>query len=247
METLALLASLVGIILLASYIWLAVVAFHRGVLWGVLILLLSPITAVIFAVKYWVEAKKPFLLYMVCFTLYFSYTGYIFVHMGGPEIFNTADRIERGEFSEEDAFNFMEDTMNRMDSSGLLDEQEKQDLAEVQTMLNALKEDYQHPQADLNDPSTADPAPESSRPTPQRHPYGRPRLTYQDVPLPGLTALINMPIRVFDQQGREHNVTLLGVGDGNLKLRKNIGSGTFDFELPTAKIERIQALAPAST
>ena len=56
-----------------------------------------------------------------------------------------------------------------------------------------------------------------------------------------------MPIRVFDQQGREHNVTLLGVGDGNLKLRKNIGSGTFDFELPTAKIECIQALAPAST
>ena len=126
METLALLASLVGIILLASYIWLAVVAFRRGVLWGILILLLSPITAVIFAFKYWFEAKKPFLLYMVCFTLYFSYTGYIFVHMGGPEMFNMADRIERGEFTEEDTFNFMEDTMDRMDSSGLLDAQEKQ-------------------------------------------------------------------------------------------------------------------------
>ncbi len=247
METLALLASLVGIILLASYIWLAVVAFRRRVLWGVLVLLLSPITAVIFAAKYWVEAKEPFLLFMVCFTLYFSYTGYIFVHMGGPEMFDMADRMERGEFTEEDAFNFIEDTMDRMGSSGLLDAQEKQDLAEMQTMLNALKEDYQRPQAESNDRFTADPAPESSRPTPQNYPYERPRLTYQDVPLPGLTTLINMPIRVFDRQGREHNVTLLGVEDGNLKLRKNIGSGTFDYELPNAKIERIQALAPAST
>ncbi len=245
-ETLALLASLVGIVLLVSYVWLAVVAFQRRVLWGVLVLLLSPITAIIFAFKYWVEAKKPFLVYIVCFTLYFAYSGYMFVHMGGPEMLDMADRIEHGELTEEDALNFIEGTMDRMDSSGLLDVQEKQDLAKMQAMFNELKDDYQ-PSADLDGPSSANPAPQSMLPTPQTRPYERPQLTYQDVPLSELIALINKPIRVFDRQGREHNVTFLGMEDGNLKLRKNVGAGTFDFALPNAKIERVQALAPEST
>lgn len=247
METLATLASLVGIILLISYIWLAVVAFQRRVLWGVLVLLFSPITAIIFAFKYWLEAKKPFLVYIVCFTLFFAYAGYMFVRMGGPEMLDMADRIKHGEFTEEDAFDFMKDTLDRMDSSGLLDAQEKRDLAKMQATFSALKDDYQLSQDGLKDPSAAAPASLPSPRIPQTHPYERPRLTYQDVPLSGLTAFINRPIRVFDRQGREHNVTLLGMEDGDLKLRKNVAGGTFDFGLPSVRIERIQALAPEST
>lgn len=247
METLALLASLISIVLLVSYVWLAVVAFKQRVLWGVLVVLLSPITAIIFAVKYWVEAKKPFLIFIVCFTLNFAYLGYMFVHMGGPEMLEMADRMENGDFAEEDALNFIEDTMARMDTSGLLDAQEKRDLAEMQTMLDTFKADSQRPQAEVNDPPKVDPAPQSRPAAPQKHPYERPRLTYQDVKTFELASFINTPIRVFDQQGREHNVTLLGVEDEGLKLRKNVSGGTFDFNLSNSNIERIQALIPASS
>jgi len=48
---------------LAGFIWLLKVAFSRSTLWGVLVLLFSPIAAAIFAVKFWNESKKPFLVY----------------------------------------------------------------------------------------------------------------------------------------------------------------------------------------
>ncbi len=246
-ESLALLASLVGIVLLGSYIWLAVVAFKRRILWGVLVLLLSPITAIIFACKYWLEAKKAFLVYIVCFILYFGYTGYLFIHLGGPEMFEMADSIEHGQLSEEDALNFMQNTIDRMDSSGLLDAQEKQDLAKMQEIFDELKRDHSRSQADVYKPSATEHPSNTSVLTPQTRPYERPRLTYQDVALSELAAFINMPIRVFDREGRQHNVTLLGMEAGNLKLRKNVGGGTFDFAMSDTKIERIQALSPEPT
>ena len=247
METLALLASLVGIVLLASYIWLAVVAFKRRILWGVGVLLLSPITAIIFAFKYWLEAKKAFLVYIVSFTLYFAYTGYLFVHLGGPEMLDMADRIEQGQLTEEDAMDFMQNTIDRMETSGLLDAQEKQDLVEMQKIFNELKGDYPDSQANVTKSSTTEVTSTTSVPAPQTRPYERPRLTYQDVALSELATFINMPIRVFDRQGREHNVTFLGMENGSLKLRKSLAGGTFDFALSNAKIERVQALYPEPT
>jgi hypothetical protein len=245
-ETLALLASLVGVVLLISYIWLAVVAFRRRILWGVLVLLFSPITAIIFAIKYWVEARQPFLVYMVSSTLIFAYFGYMFVHMGGPEMLEMADRMEQGEFTEAEAFDFMQNTMDRMETSGLLDAQEQQDLAQMQTVLDEIKGDFEPAREDSGNPVEA--APVLLRPIKNRpYPYQRPSMTFQDVPLSKLTALINAPIRVFDRQGREHNVTLLGMENGDLKLRKNIAGGTFDFGLPSDNVQRIQALEPESS
>jgi len=55
-----LLACLIG---LAGYVWLLIVAFSRSTLWGVLVFFFSPIAAAIFAVKFWDESRKPFLVY----------------------------------------------------------------------------------------------------------------------------------------------------------------------------------------
>jgi hypothetical protein len=66
MKLLALLMPLLSLATLGTFIWLVVVAFKRSALWGVLVLLLSPIAAIVFAVKHWPEHKKPFLAYGSC-------------------------------------------------------------------------------------------------------------------------------------------------------------------------------------
>lgn len=64
MNLLVLLMPVLGLAALAAFIWLVVVAFQRSAMWGVLVLLFSPITAIVFAVMYWDDSKKPFLAYV---------------------------------------------------------------------------------------------------------------------------------------------------------------------------------------
>ena len=53
----------------AGWIWLLVVAFTEGgFVWG-LGTLVFPIVGLIFAIKYWEEAKKPFLVKITGFVL----------------------------------------------------------------------------------------------------------------------------------------------------------------------------------
>ena len=64
MRLLSLLLPLISLVCFAAFIWLVVVAFKRSPLWGVLVFLFSPITAIIFAIQNWQESKKPFLVYI---------------------------------------------------------------------------------------------------------------------------------------------------------------------------------------
>ncbi len=242
METLASAASLVGFIALVAFIWLLVVAFKRSFLWGVLVFLLSPITATIFAAKYWREAQKPFLVYIVTVTLSFAYVGLMYDHMGISDMFKMQAKMESGEFTEEDAFRFMENTMDRMETSGQLDEQEQQDLAEMRGIYQLIKQDTSQPQAPTSRITPREPEPELRRETQQTRPYERQQPTYQDVAISELATFINKPLKVFDRQGREHQVTLLGMQADRLNLRKSLSGGSFDFDMPTAEIDRVQAL-----
>lgn len=58
-----------GLIGLVAWIWLLVIAFRTSLGWGLLILLLSWtwIPVIIFAVRYWVTAKRPIILLAVGF------------------------------------------------------------------------------------------------------------------------------------------------------------------------------------
>ena len=59
--------SILGILLLvtscAAGIWLTVVAFKRSVLWGLLVMFI-PGASLVFIIKYWQEARKPFLAHL---------------------------------------------------------------------------------------------------------------------------------------------------------------------------------------
>jgi hypothetical protein len=82
MWMIGLLVPLLCLIGLVGYIWLCVVAFKRHPGWGLLVLFLSPITAVVFALKHWQESKKPFLVYMGSFVGCVALAVYLFSTVG---------------------------------------------------------------------------------------------------------------------------------------------------------------------
>lgn len=51
-----------SLVCLSGHLWLMIRAFQKSVLWGLLVLLLSPLANILFAIKYWALARKPFLL-----------------------------------------------------------------------------------------------------------------------------------------------------------------------------------------
>jgi hypothetical protein len=52
-----------GLVLVAQ-VWIAVIAFRRGVLWGLGVLLCIPIVPLIFVILNWRETKVPAALYL---------------------------------------------------------------------------------------------------------------------------------------------------------------------------------------
>jgi len=99
MQFLGMLMPLLGFVAFAAYVWLVVVAFKESALWGVLVLLFSPITAIIFAIKNWDEAKKPFLVYVGSGAASLAIVFMMFAMVGGQMMQMAAEVQE--EMSEE--------------------------------------------------------------------------------------------------------------------------------------------------
>jgi hypothetical protein len=133
MMFLVLLAWLAGMASLVSYIWLTVLAFKRSVGWGLAVLFI-PFAFIVFAVKYWTEAKVPFLV-----NLGSGVAGVaIFFAIGGAML-GMMMQMTPEEMSAEDAANFIESTMDEMEQSGTLDANEQQELDRMRSMLHDMQ------------------------------------------------------------------------------------------------------------
>jgi hypothetical protein len=141
MSLVGLLWPLVSLVTFAAFIWLVVVAFKRSVLWGLLVLFLSPIAAVIFAIKNWQESKKPFLVYAASTTLSVVLFVYSFSALGGFAMLGMANRMANGEISEEEAAQFMQEQMERMENSGMLSAEEEAELRQMQKLFQDMQEE----------------------------------------------------------------------------------------------------------
>jgi len=81
-----LLATLACLVATASFIWLAIVAFKKHILWGLAVLFL-PLAPIVFAIMNWHESRKPFLISVgssvLAIVLVFGAGGAAFM-MGAP-------------------------------------------------------------------------------------------------------------------------------------------------------------------
>ncbi|MBI1422532.1 MAG: hypothetical protein GC149_03625 [Gammaproteobacteria bacterium] len=84
------------VISLVGYLWLAFTAFKRSVLWGVLVLLLSPITAIVYAMLNWFDARKAFVVFMLGFLGTVGSLVYITGQVGVGNMQEIATRMHSG-------------------------------------------------------------------------------------------------------------------------------------------------------
>ena len=96
MNHLYMITQLLAVFSVLSFSWLTLRAFGKHAGWGVGVLLLSPVSAALFGMKYWDSVKKPFLLYLVstCTTVGLAF--YLFSAWGGWELLRANTRIQQG-------------------------------------------------------------------------------------------------------------------------------------------------------
>jgi len=82
-------AQILALVSFVIFIWLVVLAFKRSVGWGLSVLFLSPISAALFARKYWDEVKLPFVVFASTFLASTAIGLYLFTAWGGLNFVTT--------------------------------------------------------------------------------------------------------------------------------------------------------------
>ena len=133
---------LVSIVSLVAFVWLCVLAFKEHIGWGLAVFFLSPIGAIVFAIKHWQATKKPFLIYAGSTAAFFVLAIFAFSAMGGFQMMDMAHRMSQGEeISDEEATEFMQAQIERMESSGMLSPQEEAELRKMQEMIKGMQQE----------------------------------------------------------------------------------------------------------
>jgi hypothetical protein len=265
MGLIGLLWFLVSIVSLVGFVWLCVVAFKEHVGWGLAVFFLSPIAAIVFAIKHWQESKKPFLVYAGSTAAFFVLAIFAFSAMGGFEMMSMAHRMSQGEeISDEEEAEFMQAQIERMENSGMLSAEEEAELRKMQEMIKGMQQDQggageiDTTSIALSTPPTGGQPYSSSRSTSTRRsrprPAPMPRASENSVVLPSgdlvppgykrvsvgeADRYVGRTIRIVDKDGNQTKGKLAEADRNNLLVVRYLSSGTISFELETNKVESL--------
>jgi hypothetical protein len=245
MNILTQIALLTGLIACISLIWLVGRAFSKHAAWGLAVLLLSPLTAVMFGIRYWREEKGPFLVYVVTFSIAMTLGLYVFsVKVGWDVVRNTLHTPPPA-------------AHQATGGNG--------GMAFVQTSLSTVRESSVHARDDTEvvsqHPDTADPAhPDSAATTnaggqaaPDKNtpkvtsakliePNKRYRAAYVPITPAKAGNYVGMTVKVKRLNRPEQDCVLRRVTPTTLAFEQHGRGGTFSFEYRYGDIEKLKVL-----
>ncbi len=257
MKLLGILFPLLGLVSLVAYVWLVVVAFKRSVGWGIGVLLLSPISAIIFAVKYWQESKKPFLIYIGSISASIAMVFAMFAFMGGFAMMSLASKMSEGEVGEAEVAAFMEQQTDRMEESGQLSEEEREQLQQVrrrqlQQMTSSRDEATPGTTSGSDQPST-NPTPVQSQPQTRQPlppvaeapelqntgPAATGPRTRDLVRMSEVSRYVGQMLRIVTEDGRSFKGRLVAANGNELMFEKRISSGMITVPWDKSEIQSL--------
>ena len=245
MNILTQIALLAGLIAAISLIWLVGRAFSKHAVWGLAVLFLSPVTAVIFGIRYWRDEKGPFLVYVATFTVAVTLGLYVFTVKGGWDVVRNALRTQQ--------------YMHLQISGG------NRGMSFVQTSLHSVRETsvpahddkLNRPRHEQSRPIQPDPAgsqtntsgqatPEKSMPTATSSEStgtkNRYRATYVPITLSVADDYIGMTVKVKRLNRPEQDCVLRSVTPTTLGFEQHARGGIFSFEYRHSDIEKLRVL-----
>ncbi len=240
MNTLPLITQLLALLACGSMIWLIIRAFKTHPGWGFAVLLLSPVSAIVFGVKFWDKQREPFLLYVTTLTATLVLCIYLFTVSGGTELLRfsanfqqevqgkTMDRdgngdLRRASFSVGEAS--AEDGMFRQDP----DFSGAHKSAENSGDMNAQTEPEET--AGIDD----EPAVEDKKPV-------RYRLTYIPIKVSEIKKHIGTTAKITRKNVEEKEYLITGASPKHIELAQRSKHGRFSFHFKNRDIEKIRVL-----
>ncbi len=239
--------------------------YHLYIPWA--IKLVAPIAASVYAVKYWDEAKKPFIAFISAFTVSVALGMYVFTAAGGWKMMKASQEVARGirmeNLTQEDALKFMRSGLDMAETADMTEE-EKKDLEATRKLLNAfesgmteekmneIKRDLDlpvdQPEAEKKEEEiTLEAKPVHSAVSTQKTPA--PTLIRFDGRGAGVTSRnralaqarkwIGRPVIVERSQGKPQEALLTGISGTTLKFEKRWGAGFFSFSYKAHEIKSL--------
>jgi hypothetical protein len=147
MNTLLHISQALGLISFAALIWLIVRAFKKHILWGFAVLLLSPLGALFFGIKYWKDERKPLLAYFTSFGAALALGLYVFTAWGGWGLVRTALKVHQGiqtqALDDRDAYAFMHANLRFIENASP-DEYDRRKINMMRNFINQHEQGMTH-------------------------------------------------------------------------------------------------------
>lgn len=249
MDQLPLLTQLSGILTLLALLWLSIRAFRKHAVWGLLVLLLSPIGASLYGIRHWSDEKKPFLAYITTFTLTLSLALVLFSSWGGWELIQATQRVQQGmgsqSLSKEDATAFIHTSLSFSEKSGLKPENQQQynavrrHLAQLEEAEQAAAAQQAATEAETRAAEELSRSTISKKVQPQQERY---RLEYKPIPVTAAKNYVGYTVKILRKGVLEKEYRLTGASANRLQLAQRNSHGTYSFSYNTRDIEKIRVL-----
>jgi len=213
MNTLLHISQTFALVALVTLSWLTLHAFKKHSLWGIAVLLLSPFSALCFAIKYWKDEKKPFLTYVASFGTAASLALYVFTTWGGWEAPHTALTVHQG--------------VQKQNLSRQLAPKQVDTIAQTtQAARDAVPAHSRHTL--------------SRRPSALKVNY---RADYREIDIADAKKYIGKSFKVTRRNSEERECRLIGSSPGKLLFEQRGRGGTFTFEYRHRDIVKLKLLA----
>jgi hypothetical protein len=244
MQLLALLIPILFIVSFVGYVMLAIAAFKHSTQWGLLVVFLSPFTAVIFAIKNWDKAKKPFMLYAGSLAGCLLLMVISFSALGGFEMMSLASRMEEGEVTDAEIVEFFDDQLDRVEKYGDLSEEDQQQMALMRQTLHQMEEQPTNNETPDVTSTNRIPDPITNSSQIETAALSRREVPEHDggVALDKAHTLIGMFVKIRDKAGKVHKGVLLDVKSASLTVERQMAMGTMSYDLYNSEIEWLRLL-----
>jgi excinuclease UvrABC nuclease subunit len=245
MNMLPIITQIAGIFTLVALIWLTVRAFKKKPAWGFAVMLLSPVSAAFFGIRYWGDEKKAFLTYITTFVTTATLALYLFTTWGGWELIRTTYHVNKGIQSQmltaRDAENFMKASLSFTEKSGLgiqntaRMEQVNKKLAS-EAAAKAAREQAAAESA-KDDNLEIDAISKKVTVTEERY-----RLVYLPIKVADAKNHVGSTVKVTRKNVLEKEYRLIGASGRRLELTQHAGRGSYSFHYNIRDIEKIRVL-----
>jgi hypothetical protein len=245
MNILPLITQIACIFSLVALLWLTVRAFRKKPAWGFAVMLLSPVSATVFGIKYWDEEKQAFLTYITTFVTAMALAMYLFTSWGGWELVRATYLVHSGIKSRmltaQDAEFFMKANVSFTEKSGL-DVQNEARMQQVRRKLLSEEEAKAAREQEVDEATEDDYLDASSISRKVEIEEERYRLVYLPIKVADAKNYVGSTVKVTRKNVPEKEYRLIGAAGRKLEFSQRAGHGSYSFHYNTGDIEKIRVL-----